>query len=68
MRILQLKVPTMKCGGCVETIRTALMKHAGVESVEGDPTRKEITVTFNPHQLSESQIRGAVGDAGFMVG
>ncbi|MBI4561038.1 MAG: heavy-metal-associated domain-containing protein [Candidatus Rokubacteria bacterium] len=68
MRTIQLKVPTIKCDGCMETIRTALSKHPGVETVEGDPNRKEVTVTFNPDQLSETEIRTAISDAGFLVG
>lgn len=31
MRTIQLKVPTIKCEGGVETIRTALSKHAGLQ-------------------------------------
>lgn len=68
MRTIQLKVPTIKCEGCMETIRTALSKHPGVQTVEGDRNRKEVTVTFNPDQLSESDIRAAISGAGFLVG
>ena len=68
MRTIQLKVPTIKCDGCMETIRSALSKHPGVETAEGDPNRKEVTVTFNPDQLSETEIRTAISDAGFLVG
>lgn len=68
MRTIQVKVPTIKCGGCVETIRSALSKRPGVQTVEGDPTRKEITVTFNPEQLTERDLRAAIADAGFRVG
>jgi RNA polymerase sigma-70 factor (ECF subfamily) len=68
MRTIQLKVPTIKCDGCVEKIRGALSKRRGVQTVEGDPDRKEITVTFNPDQLGDGEIRIAVADAGFLVG
>lgn len=68
MRTIQLKVPTIKCEGCVETIRTALSKLEGVQTVEGDPNRKEVTVTFSPDQLSESEIRTVISGAGFLVG
>jgi copper chaperone CopZ len=63
-----MKVPTIKCEGCVEKIRTALTKHGGVHMVKGDPIRKEVTVTFNPDQLTEREVRAAVADAGFLVG
>lgn len=68
MRTIQLKVPTIKCEGCVETIRTALSKLEGVQTVEGDLNRKEVTVTFSPDQLSESEIRTVISGAGFLVG
>jgi copper chaperone CopZ len=67
MRTIHLKVPTIKCEGCVEKIRGALTKRRGVQTVEGDPDRKEITVTFNPDQLGDAKVRAAVADAGFLV-
>lgn len=68
MRTIHLKVPTIKCEGCVEKIRGALTKRPGVRMVEGDPDRKEITVAFNPDRLGDAEIRAAVADAGFLVG
>ena len=68
MRTVLLKVPTIKCEGCVGKIRDALSKQHGVQNVEGDPDRKEVTVAFDPDQLGEAEIRSAVADAGFMVG
>jgi copper chaperone CopZ len=68
MRTVELKVPTIKCEGCVEKIRESLTRRRGVERVAGDPERKAVTVTFNPAQLSDADIRTAVADAGFLVG
>jgi len=68
LRTVQLRVPTIKCEGCVEKIRGTLGKRRGVERVEGDPDRKEISVTFNAEQLGDAEIRAAIADAGFMVG
>lgn len=68
MRTIHLKVPTIKCEGCVEKIRGALTKRRGVQTVAGDPDRKEVTVTFNPDQLGDAEIRTAVAAAGFPVG
>ena len=68
MKTVQLKVPTIKCEGCVERIRSALGQREGVQAVNGDPTRKEINVTFHPERLGEADIRRAVIDAGFQVG
>ncbi len=68
MITIHLKVPTIKCEGCVEKIRGALTRRRGVQMVEGDPDRKVITVTFDTDQLSNAEIRAAVAGAGFMVG
>ncbi|MGH7326667.1 MAG: heavy-metal-associated domain-containing protein [Candidatus Rokuibacteriota bacterium] len=68
MKTVQLKVPTIKCEGCVEKIRGGLGQHEGVQAVNGDPARQEISVTFDPERLGEADIRRAVTDAGFLVG
>lgn len=67
MRTVNVKVPTIKCEGCVEKIRETLTKRAGVAGVEGDPERKEISVTFDPDRLADADIRAIVADAGFAV-
>ena len=48
-------------------IRTTLVQRRGVESVKGDPARKEITVCFDPAALGDTDIRGAIEAAGFAV-
>lgn len=68
MQTVQLKVPPIKCEGCAEKIRTTLTRRRGVERVDGDPDRKELSVTFNPAELGDAEIRAAVADAGFLVG
>ncbi len=68
MRTVALKVPTIKCEGCVEKIRETLTRRGGVTRVHGDPERREITVTFDPAQVDDADIRAAVADAGFLVG
>jgi copper chaperone CopZ len=68
MKTMQIKVPTIKCGGCVEKIRDALGEREGVQAVNGDPARKEISATFDPERLGEADIRRGVADAGFVVG
>lgn len=68
MTTVRLKVPTIKCAGCVQAIRTALAKLPAVQAVEGNPERKEVTVRFDPDKLSEREIRAAIATAGFLVG
>jgi len=61
-------VPTIKCEECVESIRTALTKRAGVGAVSGDPEQRLVSVTFDPEKLTEYDIRAAVTAAGFPIG
>jgi len=67
VRTVNLKVPTIKCEGCVEEIRETLTKRSGVAGVEGDPARKDISVTFDPDRLADADIRAVVADPGFAV-
>jgi len=40
-------IPKISCGHCVKAIKDELQHLEGVQSVEGDPSRKEITVHWN---------------------
>ena len=46
MKTLTYSIPNISCGQCVMHIKKALSALDGVESVEGDPTEKRITVEF----------------------
>jgi copper chaperone CopZ len=41
-------VPNISCGHCVMAIKTELNEIDGVDSVEGDPDAKSITVKWEP--------------------
>ena len=41
-----LTVPNISCGHCVAAIKSELSTLDGVQSVEGDPAAKQITVAF----------------------
>ena len=41
-----LSIPNITCGHCVQTIKNELSEMDGVQSVEGDPDKKEIQVQF----------------------
>ncbi len=41
-----LSIPNITCGHCVMTIKNELGALDGVRSVDGDPSRKSITVTW----------------------
>jgi copper chaperone len=40
------KIPNIHCHHCVRTIKTELSEQPGLLTVDGDPEKKEITVTF----------------------
>lgn len=42
-----LSVPNITCGHCVQAIKNELSELDGVQSVEGDPSKKEIQVQFS---------------------
>lgn len=68
MEKLVLKVPTIKCEGCVENIERALKQRGGVASVEGDPETKNVMVSYLREEISEEEIRGAIARMGHQLG
>ncbi|MFQ5796072.1 MAG: heavy metal translocating P-type ATPase [Candidatus Bipolaricaulia bacterium] len=63
-----LRVPTMHCDGCLETVIEAVARLDEVESVDGDLEEKLITVRYRDDRDAPARIRQAVKDAGFPVG
>jgi copper chaperone len=47
METKKMSVPNISCGHCVMAIKNELGEIKGVSKVEGDPQRKEITVTWD---------------------
>lgn len=68
MEKLFLKVPTIKCEGCVENIQRVLKQRKGVTLVEGDPETKQVTVSYLQEEIGEDEIRGAIIQMGHQVG
>lgn len=59
---LQLKVPKMSCGGCVNTITNAIKTVDASATVHGDPTTKIVVVeTESP----ESAIKTAIAQVSY---
>ena len=56
MKNILYKVPAIHCGHCAHTIKMELTEFDGVESVQVDVNKKEITVTFEP-PASEQKIK-----------
>lgn len=46
-------IPGINCKHCVHTIKTEVSELDGVQSVDGDPENKKVTVTFDPPASEE---------------
>jgi copper chaperone len=47
METTKLSIPNISCGHCVMAIKRELGELKGIAGVEGDPGKKEITVTWD---------------------
>lgn len=61
----EIRVPTIKCAGCAETITAVVKAMAGVHEVAVDVPGKTVTVTFDPGATSPDAIRSQIRLAGF---
>lgn len=61
---LQLKIPDMTCGGCVNNITNAVKTIDANATVQGDPKTKIVLVET---QASEAAIKSAITTAGYQV-
>lgn len=46
MESKKFSIPNISCGHCVMNIKRELGEVAGVKAIEGDPGKKEITVSW----------------------
>ena len=60
-----LKVPRIHCDGCVHTVTTTVRKLPGVKAAQASEITKEVTVEFDPVQVSEQKIRAALSLVGY---
>jgi copper chaperone len=61
---LQLKVPDMTCGGCVNNITNAVKTIDANATVQGDPITKIVLLET---QASETAIKNVITSAGYQV-
>lgn len=62
-----INVSGMKCGGCENTVTTALKAINGVLSVKASHQDKKIDVEFDPDKTDLDEIEDAITEAGFNV-
>lgn len=64
---VSINVTGMKCGGCENTVNTALTAIAGVLSVKASHVDKCVEVEFDPAETDLDAIEDAITEAGFSV-
>lgn len=62
-----ISVPEVHCDHCVSSIEGALNPLPGVESASVDLDARNVTVTFDPHQMSRGDLVTAIEDQGYDV-
>jgi periplasmic mercuric ion binding protein len=60
-----IMLPTMQCDTCVKTIKAAVEKVQGVDSVSIDLKMKMAHVHFDPAKTSQENIEKAIAAAGY---
>jgi mercuric ion binding protein len=64
-RTVVLSVPSMNCAACPITVRKALEKISGVQSVKATLEPPEAVVTFDDAKTSVEQLTEATRNAGY---
>lgn len=57
-------IPNINCNHCVHTIQMEISEIAGVKSVEGDPSQKQVTISFD-EPATEEQIVTALNEINY---
>jgi mercuric ion transport protein len=65
LRRVELKVEAMTCGGCVQTVTTALENHKGVENADVTLEPPRATVEYDPRRTDPEQISKATDEVGY---
>ena len=61
----QFAIEGMTCQGCADTIRAAVAKIPGVQSVDVSLETKKAAVVADPTQVPSQKIEAAIADAGY---
>lgn len=62
-----LKVEGMTCGHCAETVTKAVQGLAGIQSVNVDLDKKEVTVEFDEGTTELEKVSSVIMGVGFEV-
>ena len=64
MEIKKAHIPAVNCGHCIATIKRELSYIDGIESVEGDPLAKDVTIRWRA-PLTWELIRSKLIEIGY---
>jgi copper chaperone len=64
MEKMTFSIPNISCGHCVMAIKRELGELKGISKVEGDPAKKEITVTWDA-PASMDQIKSTLKEINY---
>lgn len=65
---ITLKVEGMHCNGCAMNVQAALEEDtAGVSKAKVDLDKAQVTVTYDPDEVSLEVMENAVQDAGYKL-
>ncbi|WP_150048007.1 MULTISPECIES: heavy-metal-associated domain-containing protein [Methylomonas] len=64
---IAIAVGGMKCGGCENTLTSALSAIDGVLAVKASHQEKKVEVEFDPAKLSIESLEDAIERAGFSI-
>jgi copper chaperone len=62
-----LRAPDISCDHCVNAIKKAVSALPGVSVVEGDPSTKQVKVTYESGQVSLDRIEATMAEEGYPV-
>ena len=65
MQTSTLSIDGMKCDGCAQAVRGALMGLSGVTDAKVDHAAGRAVVSYEPERLTPQQLAAAVQAAGF---
>jgi copper chaperone len=67
MKTAIFKIEGMSCDGCANTVKNALEKESGVETVSVSFAAREARVDYNPQTVAEDRLVAAIEKPGFKV-
>jgi len=57
-------IPAIDCSGCIDSIRK-IVERRGATLEAGDPDTQDVTIAFDPAQISADELAEALSDADY---